>query len=463
MPELPEVETVKRILLEIIKGKRVENIICLRDKTILSGAEEFISSLKGETINDVTRKGKFLIFHFTHEKVVISHLRMEGKYFEGKKGEAPDKHDLLIYEFSDGTTLRYNDVRKFGIMILSDESSYLNEPPLSELGKEPWDFKEGELASLFKNDNRPIKEALLDQTKIAGLGNIYDDEVLFATKIHPLTPAKEISEEKYAEIVAESSRILKMAIANGGSTIKSYHPKEGVSGMMQNELLAYGKGNTPCPRCGFIMHKISVGGRGTVYCPICQKIKESDPLIVGVTGPIASGKSTVSKYLKKKGYEIIDADELVKEIYEREDIEKILSPLNIEGLFIDKKLNRAVLTMYVLENEVNKKALEDIVHPLVYEMTLERIKKSKKKRIALDVPLLIDNPLEKLCDLIIAIFAEEKIQKERLLQRGKEPEIAMKINKGWPKGKVKKAAGLVLDGNGSEEDLLAELDKATYL
>ena len=138
MPELPEVETIKTILNGIVRGKTIADVHVFRAKNILSGAPAFVSSLKGETFLSVSRRGKYLLFHLTHDKVVISHLRMEGKYSEGKVGETPDKFDLVVYDFTDGTTLRYNDVRKFGVLELTDEASVFKTKALSKLGPEPW-------------------------------------------------------------------------------------------------------------------------------------------------------------------------------------------------------------------------------------------------------------------------------------------------------------------------------------
>jgi len=462
MPELPEVETIRRILEPAIKGKTIKEVRVFRPASVLSGAKELQSSLRGETFLSVSRKGKFLLFHLTNDKVVISHLRMEGKYYEGHSRDLVEKHDVLIYDFVDGSDLRFNDVRKFGILILSDENRCLKEPPLSTLGKEPWDLTVEELfARLQKKRSEPIKEALLDQTLIAGLGNIYDDEVLFASKVNPKVPAAQITLKQSERLLLESRRILSEAILFGGSTIRSYHPKEGVDGQMQTKLLAYGQGNQPCSRCGFPLRKISIGGRGTVYCPRCQPFP-GRPLIVGVTGPIASGKSSVADYLEKKGYERIDADLIVKELYEKgtlnEALEKAFGPEAIK----EGQPNREVLS-HLAEVPAQRHLLEKIVHPAVYQEIQNRLALVKKPRVVLDIPLLIGGPLEEECDLIIAVLADEKTQAKRLVLRGKDPRAALLLNKGWPRGAAKKKAGLVLDGNGSLSDLRKQLDLANYL
>lgn len=464
MPELPEVETIKNILLQTIKGKKIADIRVFRDKSILTGSKEFVSSLKGETFLDITREGKFLLFHLTHDKVVISHLRMEGKYFECLAKLPPEKHDILIYDFTDGSGLRFNDTRKFGIVMLSSEERARKEAPLSELGKEPFTLSPQELyEGLRRKKKEPIKEALLDQTLIAGLGNIYDDEVLFATKINPKRNANTITLEECERIIKESQRILKIAIANGGSTIKSYHPKEGMSGRMQNSLLAYGKGNTPCSRCGFPLRKISIGGRGTVYCPHCSPSPEAH-LIVGVTGPIASGKSSVSSYLvQKKGYFHVDADALIHSLYEKDDIKEAIRFTFGEQALEGQEISRPYLRNLVAHDGIKKKALEAILYPSLYKIIDEEIEAHKNEKILLDVPLLIGSPLEERCDLIIDVTVSPKVQEKRLIERGLDPKEALALNKGFPKGAAKKAAGLVLDGDGDILNLYKQLDEAEYL
>lgn len=456
MPELPEVETVKSILQDIAPGKTVKSIDVYYSGCIKSPVEEFKNFVIGETFTKMSRRGKFLIFHMTNNKVVVSHLRMEGKFFEGMENDVPDKHDIMRYVFTDGTTLRYNDVRKFGILVPQKEDICHSIPPLSEVGKEPWDLSPQELYEGLKIKKSTIKEALLDQGLIAGLGNIYDDEVLFATKINPKRAANSITQEECIRIVKEAGRILNEAIANGGSTIKSYHPKEGVSGLMQTRLLAYGHGNEACPTCGFPMRKIFIGGRGTVYCPKCQ-VNYGEPFIVGVTGPIASGKSTVSKYLEFKGYLKIDADFVVAELYKNNSFtNKICAHFGMSSF------SREELLQIVSADENKRQELNEIVHPAVFDEFFRIIKDNKNEKIVLDVPLLIGSPLEDICDLIITVIADEKNQIERIIQRGKDPAASMALNKKWPKGIAKRKSGLVLTTDGSLDELYRNLDKYNW-
>lgn len=456
MPELPEVETVVRILNGFVPSKTIQDITVIRDKNILTPVKEFKEALIGETFLPTSRAGKFIVFHLTNNKVIVSHLRMEGKYFESRNDVLPEKHDIVIFHFTDGTALRYNDVRKFGVIELKTEDNYLTTLPLSKLGKEPWDLTPKELHEGLQKKKGPIKEALLDQTLIAGLGNIYDDEVLFATGINPKTNACDITLKQSEKILIESRRILEEAIEAGGSTIRSYHPKEGMDGRMQNELLAYGHANEPCPKCGFPMRKIFIGGRGTTYCPICQKY-ENHPLIVGVTGPIGSGKSEVAKYLSKKGFFVCDADKIVHDLYKDEEIVKTLTKM-FGDVTSSGKFDKKKLLAIVSENPKKKKELENFIHPLVFQNIFDTIEKGHHKKILLDVPLLIGSPLEEMCDLIIYRDTSDEIRLERLKERGVDVSKFIELNKSFPKAKAKRAAGLLLNGDGSLSDLYTKLD-----
>lgn len=463
MPELPEVETVKRILEPVVSGKKILDIRIFREANVLSGADNLRKSLIGESFLSVDRKGKFLIFHLTGDFVLLSHLRMEGKYFERKAGSSPEKHDILIFDFYDGSALAYNDVRKFGVLELKQESDYLSTPPLSELGKEPKDIDALDLYNgLQKRTKTPIKEALLDQTLIAGLGNIYDDEVLFATKISPKRLASSISLDEAKSIKEEATRILDMAIENGGSTIKSYHPKEGMDGRMQSHLLAYGHGGEPCPRCGFPLRKISIGGRGTVYCPFCQKI-EGKPLLVAVSGPIASGKSAVSSYLSKRGYYLLDCDKLAHESYSdisvKEAIKEEFGPLSCKEGNIDK----SYLSSQIASSNEKKKALEKIIHPYVYRKIDETIASGEHKKIVLDIPLLAGSPYEEEADLIIYVEADESLRKERLLARGVDPSKYLSINDKSIYRRIKKESPIHIDGGKPLKDTEEALSKMSFL
>ncbi|MED3622710.1 DNA-formamidopyrimidine glycosylase [Neobacillus thermocopriae] len=275
MPELPEVETVRKTLKKLVINKTIENITIYWPKIIKYPleTEQFIEVLKGETIRDVSRRGKFLII-YTGQYALVSHLRMEGRYGLFSKEDPFDKHTHVIFHFTDGTELRYRDVRKFGTMHLYKKGEEFLKPPLSTLGPEPFseDFTVEYLGSKLRKTNRKIKPALLDQEILVGLGNIYVDEALFRSGIHPERIASSLVDEEITLLHKEITSTLREAVEKGGSTIRSYVNSQGEIGMFQLELYAYGRKGEPCKNCGREIVKTTVGGRGTHFCPNCQRL-----------------------------------------------------------------------------------------------------------------------------------------------------------------------------------------------
>jgi formamidopyrimidine-DNA glycosylase len=275
MPELPEVETIRKTLKKLVSNKQIENITVHWPKIIKNPleVEQFIDALKGEIIVDVGRRGKFLII-YTEDFALVSHLRMEGKYGLYPKDEAIDKHTHVIFHFTDESELRYRDVRKFGTMHLFKKGDEFLRPPLTELGPEPFseEFTKEYLGKKLKATNRKIKTTLLDQKSFVGLGNIYVDEALFRAGIHPERLASTLTESEIAKLHLEIVATLSEAVKKGGSTIRSYVNSQGEIGMFQLELNAYGRKGEECKRCGAPIEKTVVGGRGTHFCPNCQKL-----------------------------------------------------------------------------------------------------------------------------------------------------------------------------------------------
>ena len=269
MPELPEVETVKETLKKHILNKTIKDVVINYDKIIENKTkEEFKNLIINQKIIDIKRKGKWLLFEL-NDYYLLSHLRMEGKYYIKNKADEVTKHQHVIFIFDDDKELRYNDTRKFGRMYLLDKKDAFNRKPLNELGYEPWDLNVNYLKEKFRNKKLPIKTVLLDQTIIAGIGNIYDDEILFLSKINPYKKANELNDIDLDNIITYSKITLEKAIKLGGTTIKSYTSSEGVHGRFQNELLVHTKLN--CPECGSVLKKEKIGGRTTYYCSDCQK------------------------------------------------------------------------------------------------------------------------------------------------------------------------------------------------
>ncbi|MGT2934437.1 DNA-formamidopyrimidine glycosylase [Streptococcus castoreus] len=272
MPELPEVETVRRGLEKLVVGKRIATVRIAVPKMIKTGADRFSLALADQEIYGVGRRGKYLLFDFD-QRVMISHLRMEGKYLLFPKTVPHNKHFHVFFDLKDGSTLVYQDVRKFGTFDLVSKSQLDVFFSQKKLGPEPTqkDFKLAPFERALQCSQKTIKPYLLDQTLVAGLGNIYVDEVLWAAKVHPECRSSDLSKAQIKRLHDETIRILQLAIVKGGSTVRTYHNVLGADGTMQHYLIVYGQTGKPCPRCGTPIQKIKVGGRGTHFCPKCQK------------------------------------------------------------------------------------------------------------------------------------------------------------------------------------------------
>lgn len=272
MPEIAEVETVKRILQKKVIGKTITAVEIIYPKTVINDLEEFKSKIINQTITDVQRQGKWLIFEMT-DLYLLSHLRMEGRYQLKKADEPILKHEHVILYFNDGTCLKYADSRKFGRMMLVDKQDLHQVKELNKLGIEPLTGRltEDYLLTKFKHRRLPIKSLLLDQTIISGLGNIYANEVLFAAKINPWRLGNTITNKEMTSLIKETDRIIEEAIKMGGTTIHSFAAEDGVFGNYQDKLQVHGRLNKPCNICQTLIKKDKINGRGTYYCPKCQK------------------------------------------------------------------------------------------------------------------------------------------------------------------------------------------------
>jgi len=269
MPELPEVETVRRTLKNFIIGKEIREISVHYDKIIVGDAKIFKKSLEGQTIRDIDRVGKYLIFILDSD-AFISHLRMEGKYNIAETAKPLNKHEHITFHFSDDTQLRYQDTRKFGRLELVNKETYYQDLPLCKLGPEPWDADPKDIYSKIHKSSLPIKTLLLNQNILTGIGNIYANEICFRMEMHPKTPGKRVSKKRVEELVEVSKEILEKAIAQGGTTIHSFDAN-GITGLFQVQLKIHMQ--KVCPICNGEVTKEMVRGRGTYYCKRCQKRK----------------------------------------------------------------------------------------------------------------------------------------------------------------------------------------------
>ncbi|MCI9280521.1 MAG: DNA-formamidopyrimidine glycosylase [Bacilli bacterium] len=272
MPEIAEVETVRNTLKKQILNKKMTNVQILYGKMIEGDREHFKQNLINNEFIDIKRRGKWLIFEL-HDYYLLSHLRMEGKFFIKNKKDEIVKHEHIIFTFEDESELRYHDTRKFGRMNLIKKEELEKTEAIQKQGFEPGEkeLTSEYLLEKFKNKKLPIKSVLLDQTIISGLGNIYANEVLFASKINPFKSACKITKEEAQNVVDTSKTIIEKAISLGGTTIKSYTSSLGVTGRFQNNLNVHKKENEPCTRCKTKIKNEKINGRSTYYCPNCQK------------------------------------------------------------------------------------------------------------------------------------------------------------------------------------------------
>ncbi len=274
MPELPEVETVRKSLELRVKDKIIKDVLIYYDGIIeYPSVKEFCDKIRGQRINSISRYGKWLMF-VLDDYYLLSHLRMEGKYFIKSSKDEINKHEHVIFKLSDGSELRYMDVRKFGKMHLIDKGRIREIGPLVSLGLDPWDkeLTVNYLRDKYSKKKLPIKSVLLDQSIIVGIGNIYADEILFLSGISPLKRVCDLSDKEIRSIIDNTRLVLEQAIEKGGTTIRSYSSVNGVHGLFQQELNVHTKEGCECPKCGSKIVKIRVGGRGTYYCERCQNL-----------------------------------------------------------------------------------------------------------------------------------------------------------------------------------------------
>lgn len=457
MPELPEVETVRNILLPLVKNKTIDHVDVYYDKLVLSNLDEFKNKLINQTILDLKRYGKYLFFVLTNNLILISHLRMEGKYRYVENTLNRNKHTSAIFYFKDNTSLAYDDTRKFGIMYLTTKDYVKDLPMIKKLGIEANKINDENKIDLYAkfNKNKKIKELLLDQSIICGIGNIYADEILFASKIHPLTKGRDLSKNELDEIFKNTPIIINKAIQAGGSTIHSFHPSEGVDGRFQTQLLCYGNENKECPNCKTKFHKIFIGGRGTTFCPNCQIDKTLEKAI-GITGPIGSGKSTILSYLASKNYFTINCDQRIHELYRIPAIKNKISKILKTDFDIDNQAKKELARKLMANNISLKKQVEDYIYPILEESLINEIK--NHDLIAIEAPLLFKAHIEYLFKKIIVVKVSKEKQLNNLDTRNEtNKKLALKLNQDYSYD-LKSSKIYLVENNGSLEDLYKKID-----
>ena len=269
MPELPEVEMVRRRLEPVLTGRRFERVEIV-DPRLVRPYEptEVAAELQGERVASVERRGKYLIVRFETDRVLLIHLRMTGGLLHSSSGVDDDPHRRALVRLDDGTDVAYRDVRRFGTWLLH-EPGKLDAYLAPRLGDEPLDtrFTTARLGARLAKRRAPIKAALLDQRTLAGMGNIYVDEALWRARIHPLRPAESLDKNELRRLHRAVRATLERGIARQGADLGD---NVYASGSMQDEFKVYGRGGEPCDRCGTAISKIRVAGRGTWFCAGCQ-------------------------------------------------------------------------------------------------------------------------------------------------------------------------------------------------
>lgn len=275
MPELPEVETVKRGLEVALPGAIAEKVTIRRHDLRHPIPESLIKQIKGKKFIQVKRRAKYLLIEMEGGMTLLSHLGMSGSWVVRKTGEyKPQTHDHVIITLNKGRELVFNDPRRFGLLLPLKTKEVDAHALLAHLGPEPLEkaFSPVYLKDALKTRAGPIKTVLMDQKLVVGVGNIYASEALFRTKIHPATPAKQAA-GRAADIIAAIQAVLKEAIKSGGSTLRNYAQASGDIGYFQHHFLVYDREGEPCTVCGTPITRIIQVGRSTYFCKHCQKPK----------------------------------------------------------------------------------------------------------------------------------------------------------------------------------------------
>ncbi|QCB62208.1 bifunctional DNA-formamidopyrimidine glycosylase/DNA-(apurinic or apyrimidinic site) lyase [Wolbachia endosymbiont of Drosophila mauritiana] len=270
MPELPEVEVISNFLFDKIKNKKISNVTVNNWNLRVPITKNIDDLLKGKVINDIKRRGKYIILNIDASMAVIIHLGMSGKLIYAEDNQAQNKHDHVIFLFSDNTSVIFNDPRRFGLVIVLSREQELNF--FNNLGIEPLtdEFNGNYLQKLLQSRKANIKSVLMNNKLIVGVGNIYASESLFRARISPLRLAQDLTYIECEKLAIEIKNTLSDAIAAGGSTLKDYAQPSGSAGYFQNNFYVYGKVQKPCRICNNIITLIRQNGRSTYFCNACQ-------------------------------------------------------------------------------------------------------------------------------------------------------------------------------------------------
>lgn len=275
MPELPEVECVVRALGSCLAKRVVADVEFLFQNMLQQGMDKeyFARQLRRRQVIDVKRRGKYILLFFQPELILEIHLRMTGRFFFAHQPFPPDKHTGAIFYFADGSVLHYQDIRKFGTFRLWEQDSF-SQSTAYRLGPDPLsqDFSFSFFQELLERKKGVrLKPLLLNQQNLAGLGNIYADEILYRARIYPERTAGSLQPAEQKRLFKAVRAVLRESLEYGGTTFSDYRNVQGQSGRFQEHLKVYRREQQPCPRCGTAVCRTVVCGRGTYFCPSCQR------------------------------------------------------------------------------------------------------------------------------------------------------------------------------------------------
>ena len=269
LPELPEVETTRRGIQPYVEHKQIR-AITIRDRRLRWPVSDELTTLSMAQVHKLERRAKYLILHLPKGYIII-HLGMSGSLRVVDASAPVGKHDHIDLQMSDGKIIRYNDPRRFGSVLWVDD--WKTHPLFSKLGPEPLDsaFDAEYLHLQAKGKKTNIKQFIMDNKNVVGVGNIYANEALFLSGIHPKRPASNISKKRIAQLVSHIKQTLATAITQGGTTLKDFVGGDGKPGYFQQQLKVYGRGGQPCTQCDTTLKEVKLGQRSTVYCSKCQR------------------------------------------------------------------------------------------------------------------------------------------------------------------------------------------------
>ena len=469
MPELPEVETIRRSLVKYLVGRRVERVEVFLPKTIkFPSVEEFIDRIRRQKIFRLERRGKYMVVLLENGDALVFHLRMTGRlYF--REEAVWNKHMRVRFLLEGGGALCFEDVRTFGEIHLLRPQEKQKFAPFQALGPEPLtkEFNVYYLGQTLAKSKQRIKSFLLDQERVSGLGNIYVDEALFFAGIHPLRQACTLNRDEIARLHKAVNEVIEEGIHDGGTTFRDYVNGEGQEGLHQQKLRVYHREGEPCSVCGVPVEKTRVGGRGTRFCPKCQPLRDNSMKLIGLTGSIASGKSTVSRYLAKLGAHVIDIDKIAHELAKPQ---KVLWKIYLEHFgesILDNAglLRREKIAAQVFSHPEEKNWIDSVAHPLIAESVEKKVAALAKKGVRvvfLDVPLLFEAGWNRMVDLIWVVYVSKENQLNRLMKRnGYTEEAAMaRICSQMDVDEKKERADCVIDNNGHKKETLCQVKQA---